>query len=552
MSQKKERLEKMTASLTPQQAVLVWMEEVHRSFPNIRGLALSLRGQRTSAFPLSRLQEQVVHAVEAATKGQPKPAVARALRQALRDMYFFYHLHSNANFRVAKEMAVWMWQIAALSERLQAMDTEDFLRRFIGHVATIFSMDMPYPVDPRMAGTIETAIKHHVTTWEQLDEDGTIATWVSDRLVRQGSRDIPGDAYRHEGVKCIPTVGPDNETAVRSCFKDGAQFELFRAGDDYTNGLADVTDAEFGRHYDSVVSGMREMVISGQVQAGKAIVLETVPIPFLRESPLVDGQWLDRHVAELAQLGMLLRKKGYRAGDDDDGHPLSSGRIFGDDGQEADINMIASAAKTAADNLAKFEGWATDIGRRPYLHCEEYCAWQRRRAKGDLPPTMCEGLVTSSWNAWVEKLGGEGRATVAGVPVERLSCPVERHHYQVCPAGAEAMLDSRKQILGLMRRCQSESERDAQERADWESASENYLVELHSLREGLSQLSRRCFAGQPVLFSDATVCLDQLIATAEELAARFNSEFGKHKGSVVDEGLHLLTAASAPLRWQPP
>jgi hypothetical protein len=104
MSRKEERVNRVKASLTPQQAVLVWMEEVHRSFPNMRELARSLRGQPSSAFPLSRLQDQVVDAVVAANKGQPRPVVAQALRQAMRDMYFLYHLHVNANTRVAMDM----------------------------------------------------------------------------------------------------------------------------------------------------------------------------------------------------------------------------------------------------------------------------------------------------------------------------------------------------------------------------------------------------------------------------------------------------------------
>jgi hypothetical protein len=248
MSQKKERVHKLKASLTPQQAVLAWMEEAHRLYPNMRELARSLRGQPTSAFRLSRLQEQVVDAVVAATKGQPRPVVAQALRHPLRDMYFLYHLHVNANAWIAANEEIWHWRRVALSERLQAMRVEDAFRTIIGHAAMTVSMDMPYPVDPTTAAAVEAAIKHHVSTWDQLGEDGTVATWVFHHLVQQGATEIPGDAYRYEGEKCIPTVGPDNETTVRSCFKDEAQFELFKAGEDYTNGLADVTDAEFGRH----------------------------------------------------------------------------------------------------------------------------------------------------------------------------------------------------------------------------------------------------------------------------------------------------------------
>ena len=253
-------------------------------------------------------------------------------------------------------------------------------------------------------------------------------------------------------------------------------------------------------------------------------------------------------MVELAEMGILLKEEGYRALEDDDGHPLASARIVGDDGHEADIDMITLFAKTAADNLAKSKGRATEIDARPCLHFDDYCAWQRRRAKAIVPSTLHEGLATLSWNTWIEIQGGEGRATAAGVPVERLSCPVERHHYQVCTTGAETMLDSRKQLLALMRRCQPDSEREAEGRADWQAAAESLLVELHSLREGLALLVRRYFAGQPVLFSDAAGCLDRSIATAQETAARFNSEFGKGTGTILDvEAVHLGCRKGAAL-----
>ncbi len=543
MSQKKERVHKLEASLTPQQAVLVWMEEAHRLFPNMRELARSLKGQPSSEFPLSRLQNQVVDAVVAATKGQPRPAVAQALRQPLRDMYFLYHLHVNANVWIRMEVEAATWRRVALSERLQAMRVEDAFRTIIGHAAMMVSMDMPYPVDPATAAAVEAAITHHVSTWDQLNEDGTIATWVFDHLVQQGATEIPGDAYRYEGEKCIPTLGPHNEDTVRACFKDDTHFERFRAGEDYTNGLADITDAEFNAHYDSVVSGMRDLVRLGQVQAGTAIVLETVLIPFLKESPLVEGQWLDHHVAELAELGELRKENGYGAVEDEDDHPLASARIVGDDNQEAGMDMITTLAKTAADNLGKFKGRAREIDGRPYVQFEDYRACQRLRAKEALSPTLCDGLVTSSWNAWVECQGGGGTATLAGVLVELLPSGVDRHHYQVCSTGAEAMLDSRRQLLGLMRRCQSDQDRDAEDRADWQAAAKNFLTELYSLREGLGLVSRKYFAGQSVLFSDAARHLDQFTTAAEELVSRFNSEFGKEAGDLVDvEAIRLASS----------
>ena len=288
MSQKEGRINRLEASLTPQQVVLLWMQEAHL-FPNMSELARSLEGQPVSAFPLSRLQRQVAEAAEAAMKGKPAPAVAQAVRRALRDLYFFFHLHLNANLRAEVETEPWKWRRAALSERLHAMRTEDAFRTIMVMAAVRVSLEMPYPLDPKTAATVEVAIRHHVSTWDQLHEDGTIATWVFDHLVKQGATEIPRGAFKYQGEKCIPTLGPHNENEVRACFRDGSQFERFRAGEDYSNGLADVTDGEFDAHYQSVVSGMRELTDSGQLQAGTVVRLETVPILFLARG--ASGRW---------------------------------------------------------------------------------------------------------------------------------------------------------------------------------------------------------------------------------------------------------------------
>ncbi len=45
------------------------------------------------------------------------------------------------------------------------------------------------------------------------------------------------------------------------------QFDWFRAGEDFSNGLADITDAEYSAHYDRMVTALRALVDSGRVQS---------------------------------------------------------------------------------------------------------------------------------------------------------------------------------------------------------------------------------------------------------------------------------------------
>jgi hypothetical protein len=144
-------------------------------------------------------------------------------------------------------------------------------------------------------------------------------------------------------------VDEANEKEVQACFRDKAQFERFRSGEDYSNCLADITDAEFNAHYDRMVKALNSLVDSGQVQAGANVYLETVPMLFLREVPLIEGVWLDRHIVELAEWGALLQAKDYKLQEAEDHHPLAPDRLVRRKGIEADQVEIQTLRRRAAN-----------------------------------------------------------------------------------------------------------------------------------------------------------------------------------------------------------
>jgi hypothetical protein len=69
-----------------------------------------------------------------------------------------------------------------------------------------------------------------------------------------------------------------------------AKFELLRSGQDYISELNRIMDNEYHQRYQSIVSGIKDLAKSGRVQAGWIVHLESLPIPFLSDAPLVDGQ----------------------------------------------------------------------------------------------------------------------------------------------------------------------------------------------------------------------------------------------------------------------
>ena len=53
--------------------------------------------------------------------------------------------------------------------------------------------------------------------------------------------------------------------------------------------------------------------------------------------------------------------------------------------------------------MSAFGGRTREIRGRLYIHIDDYRTWSERKAGGDLEVT--EGVLTASWNAWVEAKG---------------------------------------------------------------------------------------------------------------------------------------------------
>ncbi|GEM_PF-6969160 len=93
------RVAKVELTLTPAQAVVLWLEETLQH-GSLRAYVHWLKEQPNSADPLVRLPRQVRQAVQDALKGYPKQHVAVAIERAERDVIFLYKLFMAVNARV--------------------------------------------------------------------------------------------------------------------------------------------------------------------------------------------------------------------------------------------------------------------------------------------------------------------------------------------------------------------------------------------------------------------------------------------------------------------
>jgi hypothetical protein len=401
------------------------------------------------------------------------------------------------------------------------MLAEEVLCKVICDTGIRVNLEMPYPLDAETAAVVEAAVRHHLTTWEQLKADGTVEDWLYDYLVSQGATELPEDGCEYHDGKWYPTVNEINEKEVRACFKEETEFEKFRSGMDYSHGLASITDAEFSAHYEQIVAAIQELVDSGQVKAGVVLNLESVPIPFLMEVPLADGVWLDRHVLELAEGGALLQHRGYQMKEGEYQHPLAQERFTRNDGKEIDQAETQVLKRQVVRHLRKFTGRKKKIDGRLYINFEDYHTWPGRKVRGDLKAGVKKGLVTAAWNSWVDAHGGDDVALVASVPVVRLQCCVDECSYQIC-SNVNEQLRRRGQLLESLRIWQSKPERKAEQLRDWKDIAEVFLADLFAFQDALAFIGKHYFDGHQILFPDLDRYLADLVEETGELVGMFN------------------------------
>jgi hypothetical protein len=517
------RLDKVTKSLTPKQAVVLWLQEIQQ-YRNVEEYVRFLRSQPESEAPITRLTRQIDESIRAEMKGKPKQVVETAVRRTVKDVVFLIKLHLQVNFKVMNESRIWRLQQVALAEALHGMRIEIIFRNIIVDLADQVNYQTPYPLGPDMAAAVNAAIRNHVYTWESLEDEGIVEDWLWNHLVDNGAKGLPENSSEFKDGQYQTTVNQLNENVVRACFTDDVQFELFRSGQDYTHGLASMTDAEYNRHYESVVSFIRELADSGQVKKGMSVFLEMVPVLFLKKIPIVDGEWLDRQVVELAEMSVMLQTRGYHLQEDQDRHCLSQGRFANNNGEEAAQKEIQIFRRQAARRLKKFTGRVKKIDGRVYIHFKDYNAWRGRMVKGDLQEQVNHGLVTASWNKWVGDQDSQGVANINGVPIGTLSCSVDDSSYYAC-RNVEEQLRNRESIVKDMRFWHHKLDWKQELITAWRQILNTSLVELYATREAFTYISKGYFDGQQILFSDLANEMADIITSAETTVNNFNAFF---------------------------
>jgi hypothetical protein len=122
------RLDKVEAGLSPQQAVLRWLQQAHQ-FGTVRAYSRSLKDLPFERYPRCVIPKQVSEAVRGAMPPKAKPqAVSRAERKAVREVAFLLFLVHECNMRLWGDWRAMGLQLGFVALEMKGLMEDDAAR----------------------------------------------------------------------------------------------------------------------------------------------------------------------------------------------------------------------------------------------------------------------------------------------------------------------------------------------------------------------------------------------------------------------------------------
>ena len=349
MSSSKRRLDDLEESLSPLEIFLRWLQEAS----HIRSLldyTQSVRNAPESEFPLTRMTRQARRAVKRSMKGSSEDEIERRADEAERDLVFLWKLHWRVYQRIAQELCVAMPTIDLLWSELSRL----VLHLQLSHDASRSA----YPLDSHTSAAVWAALANQVRSWDSLSDPATFRQW----------------GY----IKLQPS---DDEDLIE-----------WLAG-----------------HSPTIKRELRRLVRSNDITAGKVVSLPALPIPFLRNAPLIEGRWIDATVLELAEFGAVLEDRGWTPRPTDDSHPLAFQEFVQADaeGESSPIDDASwlDARQAATDRVRSYRGKRQAFQGRDYVNLAPYRKWRSRTLGARLEASREDGFVVCSWNHFTANRG---------------------------------------------------------------------------------------------------------------------------------------------------
>ena len=349
MSSSKRRLDDLEESLSPLEIFLRWLQEASH-IPSLLDYTQSLRNAPESEFPLTRMTRQARRSVEKSMRGERSDAIQTAVHDAERHVVFLWKLHWRVYERIVQELCVAMPTIDLLWSELSRL----VLHLQLSHDASRSA----YPLDSHTSAAAWAALANQVRSWDSLGDPSTFRQWGYIQLQPNDDEDV------------IEWLAGNSPTIKRE---------------------------------------LQRLVRSKDIAAGKVVSLPALPIPFLREAPLLKGRWVDATVLELAEFGAVLEDRGWTPRPTDDSHPLAFQEFVQADAEEEsspiDDASWLDARQAATDRVRSYRGGRRAFQGRDYVNLAPYRKWRAGIVGARLEASLKDGFVVYSWNHFATNRG---------------------------------------------------------------------------------------------------------------------------------------------------
>ena len=455
MSPSKRRLDDLEESLSPLEIFLRWLQETSH-IPSLLDYTQSLRNAPESEFPVTRMTRQARRSVEKSMRGERSDAIQTAVHDAERHVTFLWTLHRRAYERIDQELYV-------------AMPTVDFLWselcRLVLHIQLSHDASRSaYPLDPHTAAAVWAALANQVRSWDSLSDPATFRQWGYIKLQPNDDEDL------------IEWLARNSTTIKRE---------------------------------------LQRLVQSKDIAAGKVVSLPALPIPFLRNAPLIEGRWIDATVLELAEFGAVLEDRGWTPRPTDDSHPLAFQEFVQADaeGESSPIDDASwlDARQAATDRVRSYRGKRRAFQGRDYVNLAPYRKWRAGIVGARLEASLKDGFVVPSWNRFTTTRGfniASGGFCVG--PIKPLG---DRDMWSVHELQTARILQTARTRLFANHRSVAFDEEDAADeevRNCWRDRAEDAIAMIEGLAAAIQRIQTTHFRSVEIVHSRSAEVLDNL------------------------------------------
>jgi hypothetical protein len=511
-------------------------------------------------------------------RGIGQTTVQKALKRGIPVLNFLIFLFVRVNELVHSQLSEEMLKSLLASRELEYFATMGIFREQMGEITDSLEK-MPYPVNSIMADLYRYVMDEYIEPW---DEFPFIQTWEDQYWRDSGKTEISVAMInmmmeiKKIGLEIAKQTDVFKETLekIRPLFASDKDMELFLEGREFNYGFADVPDEEYKALGDRLFDAIQNLADGGDVEEGRIMDMgDDFPIAFLQRMPLKEREWIHKDYIDIVERYAYVRKKGYRLISIDP-HVLSEPQVMKKEGDELvqlELSEFESIMADFEGHLASFPGRKKTFSGVEHLNVMDYLSWKDRQWEDD--PELVEGLVSSSWNEWVDSSKKKGVTLIEGVPVDKI-------HSWVGPDEMAEMEDgplfsTRNERTRIILTCEDwkglfEGDKDEEKGikdpyfadpfpfddqpsrfrlAVVHNSINQSIISQMSINKLINYLSKSYFGGRDIIFEGEREGLAILAENVTEQVEEFGREAGLHLMSLESLGLIDFSDESGEYSW---